>query len=56
VSRDRQRRLSLVRRFDGLLAWDWNTAEKKMAESGRLSKVNHPSADQQAGRLDFRNL
>jgi hypothetical protein len=24
-----------------------------MAESGRLSKVNHPSADQRAGRLDF---
>ena len=24
-----------------------------MAESGRLSKVNHPSIDQKAGRLDF---
>jgi hypothetical protein len=35
---------------------DWNTAEKRMAECGRLSKVNHPSADQQAGRLDFRNI
>jgi hypothetical protein len=32
---------------------DWETAEKRMAESGRLSKVNHPSTDQQAGRLDF---
>ena len=32
---------------------DWEAAEKKMAESGRLSKVNHPSAGQQAGRLDF---
>ena len=32
---------------------DWRTAEKRMAESGRLSKVNHPSPDQQAGRLDF---
>jgi hypothetical protein len=32
---------------------DWKTAERRMAESGRLSKVNHPSADQQAGRLDF---
>src|SRR5258705_203311 len=29
------------------------TVEKRMAESGRLSKVNHPSLDQQAGRLDF---
>ena len=34
---------------------DWRTAEKRMAESGRLSKVNHPSTDQQAGRLDFQN-
>jgi len=33
---------------------DRATAEKRMAESGRLSKVNHPSVDQQAGRLDFR--
>ena len=32
---------------------DWKTAETRMAESGRLSKVNHPSIDQQAGRLDF---
>lgn len=32
---------------------DWQTAEKRMAESGRLSKVNHPSANQKAGRLDF---
>ncbi len=32
---------------------DWETAERRMAESGRLSKVNHPSIDQQAGRLDF---
>jgi hypothetical protein len=32
---------------------DWETAERRMAESGRLSKVNHPSADQLAGRLDF---
>ncbi len=32
---------------------DWKTAERRMAESGRLSKVNHPSPDQQAGRLDF---
>ena len=32
---------------------DWKTAERRMAESGRLSKVNHPSLDQQAGRLDF---
>ena len=31
----------------------WESAEVRMAESGRLSKVNHPSADQQAGRLDF---
>ena len=34
---------------------DWKTAELRMAETGRLSKVNHPSADQQAGRLDFRS-
>jgi hypothetical protein len=32
----------------------WETAERRLAESGRLSKVNHPSVDQQAGRLDFR--
>ena len=32
---------------------DWKTAAKYMAESGRLSKVDHPSADQLAGRLDF---
>ena len=32
---------------------DWETAVRRMAESGRLSKVNHPSADQRAGRLDF---
>lgn len=31
----------------------WETAERRLAESGRLSKVNHPSADQQAGRLNF---
>jgi hypothetical protein len=32
---------------------DWEAAERRMADSGRLSKVNRPSADQQAGRLDF---
>ena len=32
---------------------DWKTAERRMAESGQLSKVNHPSLDQLAGRLDF---
>jgi hypothetical protein len=32
---------------------DWDTAERRLADSGRVSKVNHPSADQQAGRLDF---
>ena len=32
---------------------NWETAEKRMAESGRLSKVDHPSADQLAGRLNF---
>ncbi len=32
---------------------DWDTAERRMADSGHLSKVNHPSADQEAGRLDF---
>jgi hypothetical protein len=32
---------------------DRETAERCMAESGRLSKVNHPSAAQRAGRLDF---
>jgi hypothetical protein len=31
----------------------WDTAERRLAESGRVSTVNHPSADQQAGRLDF---
>jgi heme-degrading monooxygenase HmoA len=31
----------------------WDTAERRLAESGRVSRVNHPSADQQAGRLDF---
>jgi hypothetical protein len=31
----------------------WETAERRLAESGRVSKVNHPSVDQQAGRLDF---
>jgi hypothetical protein len=31
----------------------WDAAERRLAESGRLSKVNHPSVDQQAGRLDF---
>ena len=34
---------------------DWSIAEKRMAESGRISKVNHPSVDELAGRLDFRN-
>jgi hypothetical protein len=33
---------------------DWATAEMRMAQSGRLSKVRHPSADQRAGRLDYR--
>ena len=33
---------------------DWTTAEERLADSGRLSKVHHPSTDQQAGRLDFR--
>ena len=32
---------------------DWTTAETRMAQSGRLSKVRHPSADQRAGRLDY---
>jgi hypothetical protein len=32
---------------------DWRTAEKRRAETGRPSNVNHPSIDQQAGRLDF---
>ena len=32
---------------------DWETAERLMADSGRLSKVNHPSADHEAGRMDF---
>ena len=31
----------------------WETAERRMADFGRLSKVNHPSVDQRAGRLDF---
>jgi hypothetical protein len=31
----------------------WEIAERRLADSGRVSKVNHPSADQQAGRLDF---
>ncbi len=33
---------------------DWGAAERRLAESGHLSKVNHPSARQQAGRLDFK--
>ena len=33
---------------------DWKTAEERLANSGRLSKVHRPSPDQQAGRLDFR--
>jgi len=33
---------------------DWETAEARMAGSGRVSKVRHPTGDQQAGRLDFR--
>jgi hypothetical protein len=33
---------------------NWPAAELRMAESGRLSKVHHPSRDQQIGRLDFR--
>jgi deoxyribodipyrimidine photolyase len=32
----------------------WDTAERRLAESGRMSKVNPPSVDQRAGRLDFR--
>jgi heme-degrading monooxygenase HmoA len=31
----------------------WDTAERRLAESGRVSTVNHPSVDQQAGRLNF---
>jgi hypothetical protein len=31
----------------------WETVERRLADSGRVSKVNHPSAYQQAGRLDF---
>jgi hypothetical protein len=33
---------------------DWRTAERRMADAGRLSKVHHRSRDQQLGRLDFR--
>lgn len=32
----------------------WDTAERRLAESGRVSKVNHPSVDQRAEQLDFR--
>lgn len=32
---------------------DWTIAELRMGQSGRLSKVRHPSADQRAGRLDY---
>jgi len=32
---------------------DFDAAERRMADSGRLSKVHHPSADHQAGRLSF---
>ncbi len=32
---------------------DWEIAEQRLAESGHLSKVHHPSADQLAGRLNF---
>ena len=35
---------------------DWKIAASRMAESGRLSKVNHPSADQKAGRIDLKNV
>jgi heme-degrading monooxygenase HmoA len=31
----------------------WADAEKRMAEAGRLSKVNHPSPDHLAGRLRY---
>jgi hypothetical protein len=31
----------------------WDVAERRLADSGRVSRVNHPSADQQAGRLNF---
>jgi hypothetical protein len=31
----------------------WEIAERRLADTGRVSKVNHPSADQRAGRLDF---
>ena len=31
----------------------WDTAERRLAESARVSKVNHPSVDRQAGRLNF---
>jgi hypothetical protein len=33
---------------------DWETAERQLTHLGRQSKVNHPSTDQQAGRLDYR--
>jgi hypothetical protein len=32
---------------------EWETAERRMAECGRISKVHHPSGDQEAGRVDF---
>jgi len=41
---------------DGAEFTDWKTAEGRLAESGRPSKVNHPSADQGAGRLDFTSI
>ena len=31
----------------------WETAERRLVECGRVSHVNHPSVDQQDGRLDF---
>ena len=40
---------------DGAELPDWKTVERRLVESGRLSKVTHPSADQRAGRLDFTN-
>src|SRR5262245_27264722 len=33
---------------------EWRVAEQRMAESGRLSRVKHPSPSQRAGRLDYR--